>query len=629
VLTPDGRVAAGAQVAVFSPRPRRPGDPNPWAQMQKHLLASGTADEKGNFRLAFTRNPVRNRSQPALLISAPGFALTTRALNEFVRAQDIPPARLEPAQSVRGRLLGPDGQPARQVLVQVTGLDRPVQKAPNRDGPLAQTFRFPSPPGPLPAWPAPVRTDDAGRFVLEGLGPDLTVDVEVHDERYATQRFFLRTGPKERAGEVTLTLDPVRVLEGRVTAADTRLPLANARVNVRGKKLDAGLLYGNVEGRTDADGRFRLRPFPGQEFDVWVWPPTGSPYLVSHQTFRWPGQAARHELPLPLRRGVLVRGRVTEEGSGLPVAGAAVRFMPLWAAGGRPGVDPANREAAGYPWDAPSGPDGSFALPVWPGRGHLFIQGPTADYLHIETTSLQLEMERPGGQHLFPDALVPLDLRPGSNPPPVSASLRRGVTLRGRVVDHNGKPVAAGVLVSPTNISANGEMNGDPLPVRDGRFELPGCEPRKSVYVWVFSAAVRQGAYVKLRSNPNDEPVIRLAPCSTASVRLVDRTGRPLARPRGMLDLVLRAGPGEDEPGGQVPGARVTVPAWALYGRGFVEFEGKGDGVLRLPYLIPGAPYALRPEQQLGWPIKLVFTAVPGPLHLGDVEVNPRQQRRP
>src|SRR5262249_7292605 len=115
---------------------------------------------------------------------------------------------------------------------------------PGRTGPQGVTVRFHSPPGPLPAWPAPATTDGDGRFVLDGLGPELTVDVEVHDPRYATQRFYLGTGPTEQAGEVTLTLGLARVLEGRVTAADTGLPLANAHVCVQGRELDAGLLRG-------------------------------------------------------------------------------------------------------------------------------------------------------------------------------------------------------------------------------------------------------------------------------------------------------------------------------------------------------------------------------------------------
>src|SRR5262249_42869243 len=151
----------------------------------------------------------------------------------------------------------------------------------NRTGPPGLALRFHSPPGPVPAWPAPVTTDDEGRFVFDGLGPSLTVDVEVHDPRYATQRFYLRTGPTEQAGEVTFNLAPARTLEGRITAEDTGLPLANAFVTVETARLDAAALRCAVDGRTDADGFFRLRPFPGQDFHLRVWPPTGSPYLVT------------------------------------------------------------------------------------------------------------------------------------------------------------------------------------------------------------------------------------------------------------------------------------------------------------------------------------------------------------
>src|SRR5204862_235918 len=70
----------------------------------------------------------------------------------------------------------------------------------------------------------------------------------------------------------------------------------------------------------------RVRPFPGPSLRVWVSPPPGRPYLELEQRLKWPAGAVAHQLALSPLRGVLVRGTVTEAGSGRPVAGAVVKY---------------------------------------------------------------------------------------------------------------------------------------------------------------------------------------------------------------------------------------------------------------------------------------------------------------
>jgi hypothetical protein len=489
--------------------------------------------------------------------------------------------------------------------------------------------RFSEPPGPLQAWPGPVTTDNQGEFVLSGLGANLRVDVEVRDERYATQRLTLSTGPAARADVTTLRLGPPRLLEGRITAADTGLPVANARLAVWWEGPDNGPIPSGVEGSTDAAGRFRIRPFPGRQLSLRVYPPAGSPYLLARKNLLWPAGAERCEVSLALRRGLLVRGRVTEARSGAPLPGAAVEHVPNRLRGTAPGPTREDRSVEWHPGEAQAGADGSFALAVPPGPGHLLVRGPTPEYLHVETSRDQIGRGRPGGPPWFPDAIVPLDLRPGPDPARVTVVLRRGVTVRGRVVGQDGKPVAAAALVSPTHVAHGWEVSGDPLPVRDGRFELPGCDPGKTVPVWFYDAHGQQGAYVELRPGAERAPVVRLSPCREARVRFVDRAGNPVARPRAMLDLVLRPGAPAEAPKRDGP-VRLLAPPMALYGPHTVIHQGSAAGVL-LPALIPGAPYALRAESKLGWPVQRIFSVPPGRgvLELGDVAIDPRQPRAP
>ena len=48
---------------------------------------------------------------------------------------------------------------------------------------------------------------------------------------------------------------------------------------------------------------------------------------MSSKKLDWPKGAIEHSLDLALPRGMLVRGRVTEEGSGKPIAGARIGYL--------------------------------------------------------------------------------------------------------------------------------------------------------------------------------------------------------------------------------------------------------------------------------------------------------------
>src|SRR5262249_8775808 len=109
------------------------------------------------------------------------------------------------------------------------------------------------------------------------------------------------------------------------------------------------------------------------------------------------------------------------------------------------------------------------------------------------------------------------------------------------------------------------------------------------------------------------EPEIKLAPCSSATVRVLDPAGKVLDRPAVMLDLVLRPGDEVNESMQKRTDARITVYGVAPYGKGYAPVPA-GGGALTFPALIPGATYMIRvrADNGLGWPGRRIFT-VPGP----------------
>ncbi|HJZ93179.1 MAG TPA: hypothetical protein VKE40_20040, partial [Gemmataceae bacterium] len=390
-------------------------------------------------------------------------------------------------------------------------------------------------------------------------------------------------------------------------------------------------LSGVVEGRTDGQGRYRLRPFPGSRVTVSVHPHAGEPYPDLVQEIEWPKASARLEADMSVPRGLLIQGKVQDSKSGRSVPGAVVHYN--WAdyfrqIRGRSG-------ARLEPRDARSGPDGTFAVAVPPGLGHLLVKATEPDYIHAEITYGELDGGRPGGHSWFPDAFVPFRLKATDEPPEVTVKLRRGVSVRGRVVGSDGRPVPSAMLFSKSYIPASYypkhfEVEGHNLPVRNGRFELPGCEPDSKVAVWIYDPERKEGAVVEVPTGGGVEPEVRLAPCVSARVRFVDSDGLPIPKPSMTnFTLVLRDGLDRNKSREKGTPAALEISPYRIHGRTF-ELTQAGGGYLVFPRLIPGALYAIQASQRRGpsdpwdWSERVTFTAPPaGTIELDPIRIRP------
>ncbi len=168
-------------------------------------------------------------------------------------------------------------------------------------------------------------TDAEGRFTMRGVGQNLHADLSVHHPRFALQRIPVDTDDNAESKTVTAALAPTQIVNVRVTYADTGQPVPHcpapgARPAGGGSQLD--------ESETDAEGRARINSWPADStYDVTAYPPEGQPYLIAKGRVDWPKGALEQTLNIALPRGVLVHGKVTEEGSGKPIAGAHGRLQ--------------------------------------------------------------------------------------------------------------------------------------------------------------------------------------------------------------------------------------------------------------------------------------------------------------
>jgi hypothetical protein len=132
-----------------------------------------------------------------------------------------------------------------------------------------------------------------------------------------------------------------------------------------------------------------------------------------------------------------------------------------------------------------------------------------------------------------------------------------------------------------------------PLPVRAGRYELPGCATG-CVYPVLFLDTVNGwGAAVDLMVGHDAGPEVKLAPCGSVRVRLLDAKSRPLAR-RGLRLVLLteRSFPASKPPLKRAADGHLSV---CYDPRNYsTDPVSDGEGWLTLPALIPGARYVLQ-----------------------------------
>ncbi len=452
----------------------------------------------------------------------------------------------------------------------------------------------------LPAWPSPAIADAEGRFIVRGVGRDLRVLLVAEAPRFARQRTVVHTDNSSGPKTLTLAMEPAKIIHGRVTYRDTGKPVPNAPIDITAFRGGAGY-PGRFE--TDAEGRYRANPLSTDRYQVSVYPRAGEPYLnVSSTTFAWTKGSLERQVDLVLSRGTVIRGKVTEEGTGKPVAGALLAHV------GRASGD----EPSGA-WNrrTETGPDGSYQLVVLPRSGTLIVLGPSEDFVLRETSEGMIREGQPGGRRWYAHAFIDCDLKSGSDSREVNVVLRRGMTVKARVVGPDGQPVREAQVFSRTITlpqpipwrSWSGRYHGD---VRNGRCEFHGLAEGVELPAFFLDPKRQIGARVQVSSKAAGGPLtVALEPCGTASARLIDPAGKPIAGYRAtyLISMVVTPGPSrrsnKEEEKSQLSADQDYLPRIdpIHYGQGIVS---DNQGRVTFPALIPGATYRIYDDDRRG-----------------------------
>ncbi len=631
VLDPDGRPVAGALVDLVarrrSPRVGTTDEGDDYA-----LLAQGRTDADGRYRLDAPRTNSTRVYQAHALAVAPGYGLGWAELNPDAERPSAEIA-LQPEQIARARLVQVSGAPAKGVEVHISGVARP-NNGDRNDG----VYIGGNPPEGLRTWPKAVKTDDQGRIAVSGIGRGVSVGLAVRDLRYARQDPAIDAAGAAAGKESAIVLKPAQLIEGRVLAADTGQAIPNAIVSagylVRSER---ALGISNQRFRADDQGHFVMNLPASESYTLEAFPSGGEPYLPQPVEVQWTKGAVKASHDVQVRRGVSIRGKVTEQGTGRPLPGSSIQYVPVrrdgvihWGSGSI----------------AASRDDGSFAIAVPPGKGHLIIFGPTSDYILGEIGSDALYADRSvrstrgsGGIRNRAHAIIPYEVKAGDPPLEVNTALRPGATIKGRVEGPDGQTVAdASILTTLDATSYSPTWPGHhQLKVRDGRFELHGLDPAGAARIYLLDAEHEWGATVDLSGKQADgEVTIRLQPCGQATVRFVGPDGKPIAGHRPMLEFV--ATPGASQYDRMKPAEAPPMAESDLIDnidRKHYENDPRSDaeGRITLPALIPGALYRITDFSTInddlkGPQVRKDFTVKPGEtLDLGDIRIEKPEAR--
>ena len=576
VLTPTGQPAANAAVDVVGRLNDVYSDPT--------LFGHATSDDEGRFQISMPAVSTANLLEAFVVASGDGFGMGWSPLNLSARRPDVA-IRLLRERPIRGRLVDLEGQPAKGLKVHLTNVGVPTT-AERTDWALWMH----DPVVGLSAWPAPAVTDDEGRFVLRGVGAGGHAHLQVRDEPFAREAIHVKPDQRD---PVSVALAPAQVVAGTVVSEETGEPISNARMTVTvGFDRENKHRGTAISGTTDEAGHFWMNPYPGNAYHVMAFPPSGRSELNQLHEFKWPTGDRTRQLELKLPQGVLVRGRITELGTGQPVAGAGIEFHP------RATDNPNLRDDVVTGWQARvwSGADGNFTMSVLPGPGHLLVNGPTSHYVFHEIGSTTISTGDPGGVRTYAHAIVPLDIAAETRAHAVQAAeLQRGITVRGRLVDPAGRPVKeAKLLWRYPHVASEHEFRGFGTVVRDGVFELHGLAENRSYSVVFLDGEQKLGAAVEITADPSRrEPLtVRLQPCGSAVGRFLNAGGEPLAEFPPSLYIVMTPGP---NPLSDSTEGALSADETLLANLDRTNYSNPPktdqDGRCQFPALVPGADY--------------------------------------
>lgn len=545
VTDADGRPVTQAKITVLGRTWNQRG-----AGLRDEILVAGTPDAQGRFRLPVEWMPPGESNTVWLVASTPSArTIMPVAVAGGVAPKDIA-VRLVPGQ-VSGRVVGPNGQPLAGAMVRVVRFNGAAFEQTSAEHKLL----------PDDVWPPSVMSGPDGRFVISGLDPAAHVQLTIAHASSEMWSTLSLPASQPRDG-IEVRMAQLRRISGCVIAADTRKPIANARVVVNFQPVPGAQAW--VRSTiTDAEGRYALAIPSAPRWIVEVGS-TPLPYMATRRAIELPDGNDEVKADMTVERGVAVRGVVMDAGTGQPIPYGRVRFFeqPNPPASS-PFVDP-------LPPGSGTDAEGRFVFAVPATGGILLATAPSNDYVLMDVDPTATR-GRPYAAHGI------VALAPGE-PPETTFRLERGRTIHGRVLLPDGTPVPNGWVWCSRLVGGRDQQTPYALTIEDGRFAIPGCRSDRAYSVVLADRSLRSGAVAKI-AWAKDPITVALQATGNATVDVRDTTDRPASGEVVSVEMALP----EDVPLGETP----TVSRWFSLDGGLTD----KDGQKQLSGLVSGVRY--------------------------------------
>jgi RNA polymerase sigma factor (sigma-70 family) len=562
VLNPDGKPVKGARLIFVHDALS--------GRVPQKVWATSAAD--GGFRFTLHKTPVDDfgwespREHACVMAAAQGYGFAVARLGQ-AEAAALTLRLVKDDLPVRGRVLNLEGKPVAGVRVRINDLE-PLNAAP----------LYTPKEGDLTAWltalkanqqdpwdlerthltelysPAfdllfrPVTTGADGRFQLRGLGRERLAHLRLEGPTIATEVVNVMTRPGKAirrplsrrypkgqtityyGAALEIVATPTKPVVGVVRDRDTGKPLAG--VTVEPNKITnpfqiANYNAGLIRTTTDKEGRYRLVGLPKGEDNRLLARTDDLPYLPASQTVENTPDLAPVTVDFALRRGIWVKGRVTEKTTGKPLSGGIGYFCFS--------DNPHKKEipfVAGFGVGGATREDGTFQLVAVPGRGVIAVQVAHNDRYLPGVGAEKIKVPRSWMGDLecldtYPfacqvwnyNALVEIAPKPGAGSITCDLIVDPGRKLTGTVLGPDGKPLAG----------ARRYGWHAPLPAAD--FTVGGLKPNKpykpQVLLFVHDRKKLAG-FLVVHGDEKGPLRVHLAPWGTLTGRLLTPGGDPL-----------------------------------------------------------------------------------------------------
>ena len=355
---------------------------------------------------------------------------------------------------------------------------------------------------------------------------------------------------------------------------DTGRPLAGldlwATIMIQGELVPVFIHAKAITTKTDAQGRYRLTGLPiATSYHFQVTPGPGQPYTAG--TFHTPAVRTSLEpvrFDVALKRGIVVRGRMTDKATGRPVLGAVAAYTFA--------DNPHVREFPGYDETYQvrainAADDGRYEIVTPPGRG--IIAGNAGDpYRHgigaeaIAGYDFRPDRETAGSFHTLPQAcnaanyhvLAGVNLDPGVESVTLDLQVDPGRSLTLHVVDPQDQPLVGTIASNVFDLSQVSVQVHESAEI--AVYALDPSRPRRVI---VRHDGRKLIGSVDLKGDETGSRTVKLEPWGAVIGRVVDDGGpagggrAPLQPRQHLSGTARRPGPlaGEHSP------ARPSTPA--------------------------------------------------------------------